>query len=514
MPVKRSRNNSLYGFPNPTANQFPDPIVTNRAPGTDDQGEPGQMWIDQVGQTAYIFIEYSAGSAIWGTAPSGGTSATSFTVNPGNLTVTAGNIIVSAGDVTASSGTGTFGTLAAGDTTITGTLDVSGASTFTDATFTGDVMITGDFDLTDTGSISLTSTNNAAGAITLLANGGTSETILIQSAQGTGDLSINLNSAAGGITLDAGTSVDIIAASAGISIGTTGTGDIVIAAADEISMSSVGATLIATGAGALNLGTDTNAHTVTIGNSTGATSVVINAGTGALNVGTNAIAHVVTIGNVTGATAVNINTGTAGSTYTTTNGTLGFVTGTGAINIGADAAAKTITVGNVTGATAVNVNTGTGGSAITTTNGVIGLISGTGAINIGADAAAKAITVGNATGNTAVTVNVGTGALNLGTTATAHATNVGSTTAASTLTLNTPTGSYVGAANGVSISTAGRGVSLPGSVLVISGAGSPNTVVTAAAGSLFLRTDPAGATSRAYINTDGATAWTNLTAAA
>ena len=111
-------------------------------------------------------------------------------------------------------------------------------------------------------------------------------------------------------------------------------------------------------------------------------------------------------------------------------------------------------------------------------------------------------------------MNVGTGALNLGTSATAHATNVGSTTAGSTLVLNTPTGTKVAAANGVSITTSGVGLSLPGSIQVLSGAGSPSGSITAAAGSLYLRTDPAGATSRAYINTDSGTTWTNITCAA
>jgi len=45
------------------------------------------------------------------------------------------------------------------------------------------------------------------------------------------------------------------------------------------------------------------------------------------------------------------------------------------------------------------------------------------------------------------------------------------------------------------------------------GAGSPNTSITAAQGSLFLRTDGSSTSTRAYINTDGATAWTAVTTA-
>lgn len=65
--------------------------------------------------------------------------------------------------------------------------------------------------------------------------------------------------------------------------------------------------------------------------------------------------------------------------------------------------------------------------------------------------------------------------------------------------LNTPAGTPVVAANGISITTAGVGVSLPGGVLVLAGADTPNGVVTAPIGSLFLRTNPGAATERLYI---------------
>lgn len=45
------------------------------------------------------------------------------------------------------------------------------------------------------------------------------------------------------------------------------------------------------------------------------------------------------------------------------------------------------------------------------------------------------------------------------------------------------------------------------------GTGSPNTVVTAAQGSLYIRTDGSGVGDRMYINTDGATAWVAFTTA-
>lgn len=49
-----------------------------------------------------------------------------------------------------------------------------------------------------------------------------------------------------------------------------------------------------------------------------------------------------------------------------------------------------------------------------------------------------------------------------------------------------------------------------GGVDFCSGTGDPNTSVTAAKGSLYMRTDGSGANTRAYINTDGVTAWTGV----
>jgi len=46
------------------------------------------------------------------------------------------------------------------------------------------------------------------------------------------------------------------------------------------------------------------------------------------------------------------------------------------------------------------------------------------------------------------------------------------------------------------------------------GSGSPSGSVTAAKGSLYLRTDGSSTSTRAYINTDGGTGWTNITTAA
>ena len=62
-------------------------------------------------------------------------------------------------------------------------------------------------------------------------------------------------------------------------------------------------------------------------------------------------------------------------------------------------------------------------------------------------------------------------------------------------------------------SAAGAGVVLGGGPKVVAGSGDPNTVVTAPLGSLYLNTAGSSTSDRAFINTNGATAWTAVTTA-
>ena len=76
--------------------------------------------------------------------------------------------------------------------------------------------------------------------------------------------------------------------------------------------------------GAIDIGTSANAKTITIGNVTGATSLVLNAGTGAIDIGTR-IAKTITIGNSTGTTALALNSGTGNIILTATSGSVQLV---------------------------------------------------------------------------------------------------------------------------------------------------------------------------------------------
>jgi hypothetical protein len=91
---------------------------------------------------------------------------------------------------------------------------------------------------------------------------------------------------------------------------------------------------------------------------------------------------------------------------------------------------------------------------------------------------------------------------------------IGSITGSVTATTVTATGNITadsatavvagGAASFLATSTAGLGVYF--------GSGAPT--VSAAQGSLYLRTDGSSTSTRAYVNTDGATTWTAITTAA
>ena len=584
MPTQVRRRTQGYAQNQPYGAIQQEPLIMNRAPTTADSAELGTIWVDTAANDFYILCDQASGANVWTSTTGGATTLTSLVVNPGNLTVTAGDVDITVGNLTMdAASTATVGTLSAGNTTVGGTLGVTGATTMTDLAVTGNVTITGDFDITDTASISLTSTNNAAGAITLLANGGAAETIVIQSAQGTGVASLNLSSVAGGITATAALAtadainlvataggidmdaalqiniassrntadaivlsasaggIDILAAGAatedidivntagsvnvtggeaasdavvitasnaagGISVA-SGTGGIAVAATN-------GAIAVTSGTGAIDVGADAAAHTITIGNNTGATAVRLNGGTagaGAINIGQTANDVPITIGNVTGATSVTVNSGTGGIALASTGagditanssdtllldaaGVLEINSSAGVIgigndavaqniNIGTGAAARVVTIGNVTGASQVVLNSGTAGVAINTTGtgdvvitsadsttldsvGGIEINSSAGsillgndaiaqAIGIGTGAAARTITLGNVTGATAVNVNSGTGGINLSSagifTLDAVADTQASPTAASTINAN------VGAATFTGFTTAAAG---------------------------------------------------------
>jgi hypothetical protein len=165
------------------------------------------------------------------------------------------------------------------------------------------------------------------------------------------------------------------------------------------------------------------------------------------------------------------------------------------------AAAKTLT------ASASITLAGTDGKSLTLSNS--GTIAGGDSWTL-AIAASKSLTVSNiltlaGTDSTVMTFP--------STSATIARTDAGNTFTGNQLV----TGSLT-AKSGLAIPAAGAGsaallVSATANFGVFFGSGSPNTALTAAKGSFYLRSDGTGTSDRAYINTDGSTAWTAIATA-
>ena len=330
------------------------------------------------------------------------TDATSFTASAAfdviattgdqGLTSTAGSVVITGNEAVADSIQLTAGNAAggvdinAGGTSGVVTIDAGGA-----------ISIGGD---ADTGAI-----NVGTGGVRTITIGNVAATEVQIDA-----LLLDVNVGATGITIN--TSGTMVLGTAGSSewtnisgnmlIRTVTTGTIDIDAVGAMSLNTAGSSIISIGndatAGAINIGTGAAARNTTIGNSTGATSIVLNVGTGNLDVGVNATAHEVRIGSATGASGITMNTGTGG------------------IDIGTNAIAATVALGNSTGATAVTIDAGSGGVSIdatgasnfSTTSGAI-TIDPTAALNLG-PANATSVAIGaNDIGTTVVGwLNVGT----------------------------------------------------------------------------------------------------------
>lgn len=292
-----------------------------------------------------------------------------------NITSSGGSIVVTNGGNTinleATGGTSsTFPTdsgtanPAAGATTIAGGTNLHTSAAGSTVTIDMDDSITTVAKVTagvglemSSGTATITSNTNAAKAIYLHTNGGTSEKIEIHSDQGSGVDSIYMYSDVGGLTLTSGLAtadaINITAtdAAGGIDMDAGAAGFNIAAANGPINLIS--------GTGAINVGADAAAHTVTVGSTTGAAATTIQTGTGALTLNSGGLMDL----DAVDALSINSSTGVinVGNDAVAQN-----------INIGTGAAARTITVGNNTGATAVDLVAGSGNVAVTVSDLEIG----------------------------------------------------------------------------------------------------------------------------------------------
>lgn len=184
-----------------------------------------------------------------------------------------------------------------------------------------------------------------------------------------------------------------------------------------------------------------------------------------------------------------------------------------AVDITASGAASGITLTTAADGT-ISATSGTVGTAINST-GAISLISSqaaAGAITLDANVVGGGIDTTSGTGGTALN---STGVIALSSSVVGGgAITLDATDAAGGITATVGTGNFNVTDGSVKLTTAATGYILSNNIAVLSGTNSPDTVVTAEKGSLFLRDNGSaggvGTSNRVYINTDGATAWTAI----
>ena len=274
--------------------------------------------------------------------------------------------------------------------------------------------------------------------------------------------------------------------------------------------------------------TDISVATVTAtGNIVGGN---INAGTGNISTTGNVIG-----GNVLGGANVNATLFTG-----TTVSVAGSVTGGNLITAALAQAATLSATGAVTfSGTNTNQNIAT---SQTTGTLILGGTSQTGAITVGRSTASQEINIhsgATGAGNTK-TINIGDGGL-AGSTTTIAIGPVTASTAAGTVTFNTATLVAIGNTSGTALSaagnvtggnlrTAGAVVAATGQAITAGGTtaglefsstldfgvffGSGVPTISAAKGSLYLRSDGTTTNDRMYVNTNGSTTWTAVITAA
>jgi len=220
------------------------------------------------------------------------------------------------------------------------------------------------------GSVLVSSTEDAALAIRLYANGGTSETIQLRADQGTSANSLDLLSDVGGITLNAGLSSGnaIVLNASGVAGGfniDAGTGGIIVDTTGAISLDSTAAsnftvtgafdlTLNSTAGSVVITGAEAAVDAIQLNATTALGGIDINAGTGGITIDSGGLMSLDAAGVV--------NLTTTGAFDITVNSTAGSV-----ILTGAEAAVDAVQINATTAGGGVDINAGSGGVTVDTT---------------------------------------------------------------------------------------------------------------------------------------------------
>lgn len=378
-------------------------------------------------------------------------------------------------------------TATAGGVDVDGALQVNVASSYNNAAAivlsasAGGIDITSagaageDIDITTTSSVNIVSTEDAANALYLHANGGTSESILIHAVQGTNAASIHIDSDVGGITIDAGLASDdainLVASNGGIDVdgamqvniaSSENTTDAIVisASAGGIDITSGGAAtedIDITASSSINLlSTEDAAQSIYLHASGGVTETIdlySQLGTDPASIYIHSLVGGVTVASaLASADAININAsdaaggidvdcGTGGINVAAANGPVAILSGTGQIDISADATATTVNIGTGAGIKAVNVGS-------TNTSSITAIECGTLGCSVGTTANEHTTSIGSIVTASAISVFSGTGIASFAANATDHTTIAGSTTGTSATTLQAGTGALTLTAGG------------------------------------------------------------------
>lgn len=291
MGINRSGTNLAYGFNNALQGLAPSVIFAERDPETTDRAQLGSMWINTDVNTYFVLTSantwtaQAAGSTTVASLDITGTSGDVLTVATGGDTVLGGDLSVSgateftgtvlmndtvtingsvdidsntlisitstlntapsiqiAADggaseaivIVSNQGTGGgadiipsvfLGSLAGG-ISVSAAKDIRIESSST-GTVAMNLLSAGNINLTAARNLQLKSTRDFSGSVSITANGGTSESIIIQASQGTSNSSVVLNSVAGGVSISALTGVGIDSIGV-VAIGVSSAGNVAI----------------------------------------------------------------------------------------------------------------------------------------------------------------------------------------------------------------------------------------------------------------------------------------------
>lgn len=502
------------------------------------------------GEAVADAIQINASDAAGGIAINSGTGGVALT-NTGVLSLAgsgASNITIATGDLTITDTASSINLVAGeavADAIFLHTTDTAGGVTMT--------LGTGGFNPTTTGKFTLVSTDNAAQAFYLHANGGTSETIQLRADQGTGVASVELLSDVGGVTLtggkaaatainftttDAGGGITMTAGTAGILPSTTGKFTVISTdnAAQSIELHANGGTTETirlradqgTSATSLDLLSDVGGITLNAGLSSASAINITSSAVGGgwtLNSGTAGVTLANT-GKLSLAAAAASDITVTGAFDLTLGSTLGRV-----ITQSAKAAADAIKINASDAAGGITATAGTGGVTLTNTGALS--LAGSGASNItiatgdfsiidtassiiinAGEAVADAIQLTTANVAGGLTASLGTGGLTMATTGAVlldgQLASRLKVTGAADLTLQSTGGAVnvvSGEANADSINVTSAG----GMNVVATGAAAKDIIVTNTNGSMTL-TAGENVTDAMNITASGAASRVNITA--